>query len=175
MLRPPVLGPPALAPGGRGGGHRRGAGAAARRGGRALALTVGGVLLVPVAGVAFFLLGRGHGQQSPQVTGTWQSTATTGAQSALGPGASAPGEPTVTAAGAGGTQVTFSWRYGNPAAGDTFRWQRVSGTAGTAGGVLAKPQLVVSLPQGQALCVVVEVRRAGGQASEASQPACWPN
>jgi tRNA A-37 threonylcarbamoyl transferase component Bud32 len=169
MVRPAVLGP-----GGQGGGHRRHAGGAARRGGRALALTVGGVLLV-AAGAAFFLAGRGHGQQSPQATGTGQSSATAGAQSALGPGASAPGEPTVTAAGAGGTQVKFSWTYGNPAAGDTFRWQRVSGTAGTAGGVLAKPQLVLSLPQGQALCVVVQVRRAGGQASEPSAPACWPN
>jgi hypothetical protein len=71
--------------------------------------------------------------------------------------------------------VRFSWTYANPVAGDTFRWQRVSGTAGAAGGVLAKPQLVVSLPHGQALCVVVQVRRPAGQASEPSQPTCWPN
>jgi hypothetical protein len=170
MVRPAVPGP-----GGQGGGHRRHAGSAARRGGRGLALTVGGVLLAAAAVAALFLAGRGHGQQSPQATGTGQSTAAAGGQSALGPGASAPGEPTVTAAGAGGTHVTFSWKYANPAAGDTFRWRRVIGTAGTASGVLAKPRLAVSLPPGQALCIVVQVRRAGGQASEPSSPACWPN
>ena len=164
--------PTALRPGDRG-GHRHGA-EGARPDRRILAMAGGGVLLVAVAAAAYLTLGRGHGQQ-PQATGTGQSTATAGAQSALGPGASAPGEPTVTAGSAGGTQVRFSWTYANPVAGDTFRWQRVSGTAGAAGGVLAKPRLVVSLPHGQALCVVVQVRRAGGQASEPSQPTCWPN
>ena len=98
-----------------------------------------------------------------------------GEQNALGPGATAPGQAEVTASAAGGTEVRFSWTYANPAAGDTFRWQRVSGTAGTAGGVTAKPQVLVSLPQGQSVCVVVQVRRSSGQASELSQPACWPN
>ncbi len=165
--------PSMLRPGERG-GHRRGA-EGARPDRRTLAIVGGGVLLVAVAAAAYLTRGRGHGQQHPQATGTGQSTATTGAQSALGPGASAPGEPTVTAGSAGGTHVRFSWTYADPVAGDTFRWQRVSGTAGATGGALAKPQLVVSLPPGQALCVVVQVRRAGGQASEPSQPACWPN
>jgi hypothetical protein len=165
--------PSALHPGERGGHRRRAEGA--RPGRRPLAMIGGGVLLVTVAAGAYLTLGQGHGQPSPQATGTGQATATAGAQSALGPGASAPGEPTVTAGSAGGTQVRFSWTYANPAAGDTFRWQRVSGTAGATGGVLAKPQLVVSVPRGQALCVVVQVRRAGGQASEPSQPTCWPN
>jgi tRNA A-37 threonylcarbamoyl transferase component Bud32 len=164
--------PAALRPGDRG-GHRHGA-EGARPDRRTLAMAGGGVLLVAVAAAAYLTLGRGHGQQ-PQATGTGQSTATAGAQSALGPGASAPGEPTVTAGSAGGTQVRFRWTYANPVAGDTFRWQRVSGTAGAAGGVLAKPQLVVSLPPGQALCVVVQVRRPAGQASEPSPPTCWPN
>ena len=167
MARPAVLGAGAAR------GHRRDA-EGARPGRRAMAMAGAGVLLVAVAAGAYLTLGRGHGQ-SPQPTGTGQSTASGGAQSALGPGASAPGEPTVTAGGASATRVRFSWTYANPVAGDTFRWRRVSGTAGAAGGVLARPQLVVSVPHGQALCVVVQVRRAGGQASVPSQPTCWPN
>jgi tRNA A-37 threonylcarbamoyl transferase component Bud32 len=155
-------------------GQRRGAGAG-RADRRTLAIAGGGILLVAVAAAAYLTLGRGHGHQPPEATGTGQSTATAGAQSALGPGASAPGEPTVTASSADGTQVRFSWTYANPVAGDTFRWRRVSGTAGAAGGLLARPRLVVSVPHGQALCVVVQVRRAGGQASEPSPPTCWPN
>lgn len=167
MARPAVLGA------GEARGHRRDA-EGARQGRRTMATAGAGVLLVAVAAGAYLTLGRGHGQ-SPQATASGQTTATAGAQSALGPGASAPGEPTVTAGSAGATQVRFSWKYANPVAGDTFRWRRVSGTAGAAGGVLARPQLVVSVPRGQALCVVVQVRRAGGQASEPSQPTCWPN
>jgi hypothetical protein len=166
---------PAVLSAGETSGHRRDAESARR--GRTMAIVGGGVLLVAVAAGAYLTLGRGHGQ-SPQSTATGQSTSTTatsGAQSALGPGASAPGEPTVTAVSASATQVRFSWTYANPVAGDTFRWRRVSGTAGAAGGVLARPRLVVSVPHGQALCVVVQVRRAGGQASEPSQPTCWPN
>jgi len=74
-----------------------------------------------------------------------------------------------------GTRVRFSWTYANPAAGDSFRWRRVSGTAGAPGGVTAKPEVVISLPPGESVCVVVQARRAGGQASEPSQPVCWPN
>jgi tRNA A-37 threonylcarbamoyl transferase component Bud32 len=165
--------PAALRPGDRG-EHRRGA-EGARPDRRRLAMAGGGVLLVAVAVGAYLMLGHGHGQATPQATATGQPTTSSQAQSALGPGASAPGEPTVTAGSAGGQQVRFRWTYANPAAGDTFRWQRVSGTAGAAGGVLAKPQLVVQLPPGKTLCVVVQVRRAGGQASEPSRPACWPN
>jgi serine/threonine protein kinase len=147
--------------------------AGARPAGRVLAL-VGGVLAA-VAAVAYFTLGQGHSQPSPNPTGAGQSTASGGAQNALGPGATAPGQPAVTARLTGGTQVRFGWTYANPAAGDTFRWQRVSGTAGTAGGVTAKPEVLVSLPPGQSVCVEVQVRRASGQASDPSRPVCWPN
>ena len=81
----------------------------------------------------------------------------------------------VTAHSAGAKQVQFGWTYANPSAGDTFRWQRVSGSAGAPGGVTAKPELTVSLPPGQSLCIEVQVRRAAGQASDPSQPVCWPN
>jgi hypothetical protein len=81
----------------------------------------------------------------------------------------------VTAQSAGTAQVRFTWTYANPAAGDTFRWQRVSGSAGAPEGVTAKPQMLVSLPQGQSVCIVVQVRRTGGQASDPSSPVCWPN
>jgi serine/threonine protein kinase len=155
------------------GGHAAGT-AGARPSGRVIALA-GGVLVVVVAAVAFFTLGNGGGQPTAATTGGGQPTTSGGEQNALGPGATAPGQAEVTASAAGGTEVRFSWTYANPAAGDTFRWQRVSGTAGTAGGVTAKPQVLVSLPQGQSVCVAVQVRRANGQASELSQPACWPN
>jgi tRNA A-37 threonylcarbamoyl transferase component Bud32 len=145
-----------------------------RPSGRVLALA-GGVLVAVVAVVAFFTLGQGNGQPGQNPAPTAQSTASGGAQDALGPGATAPGQPTVTAHQAGGTQVSFSWTYANPVAGDTFRWQRVSGSAGTPGGVTAKPKVLISLPQGQHVCVAVQVRRAGGQVSEQSQPVCWPN
>jgi hypothetical protein len=133
------------------------------------------VLVAVVAAVAFFTLGQGHGQPTQNPTGATQSTAPGGEQNALGPGATAPGQPAVTAHSAGGTQVRFSWKYANPAAGDTFRWQRVSGTAGTPGGVTTKPEVLVSLPPGQSVCVVVQVRRSSGQASDQSQPVCWPS
>ena len=148
--------------------------AGARPSGRVLALA-GGVLVAVVAAVAFCTLGRGAGQSAANPTGGGQVTASGGAQNAIGPGATAPGVPTVKAQRADGTQVRFSWTYANPAVGDTFRWQRVSGTAGTPAGVTTKPELLVSLPPGQSVCVEVEVRRSGGQASDPSQPVCWPS
>ena len=161
--------PAALRPDGR---------AAARTGarprGRVLALA-GGLLVAVVAVVAFLTLGQGNGQPGANPAATTQSTASNDAQDALGPGATAPGQPTVTARQADGTQVSFSWNYANRVAGDTFRWQRVSGSAGTPGGVTTKPEVLISLPQDQHVCITVQVRRAGGQASEPSAPACWPN
>jgi hypothetical protein len=146
----------------------------ARPSGRVLAVAAG-VLVVVVAAVAFFTLGPGAGQSPSNPTGAAAPTASGGEQNALGPGATAPGQPTVTARSAGGTQVRFSWTYANPAAGDTFRWQRVSGTVGLPGGVSTKPELLVSLSPGQSVCVEVQVRRANGQASNASPPVCWPS
>jgi serine/threonine protein kinase len=163
--------PAALRPG----SHAAGRTPGVRPSGRVLVLA-GGVLVAVVAAVAFFTLGsRGPGRPTSNPTGVGQSTASGSEQNALGPGATAPGQPAVTAHRAGGTQVRFSWTYANPAAGDTFRWQRVSGTAGTPGGVTTKPEVLVSLPQGQSVCVVVQVRRSGGQASDPSQPVCWPS
>jgi len=153
------------------GGH---AAAGGRPSGRVLALG-GGVLAAVVAAVAFFTLGQGNGQPSASPTGCAPAAASGGGQNALGPGATAPGQPSVRARADGGTQVRFSWTYANPVAGDSFRWQRVSGSAGAPGGVTAKPELLISLPPGESVCVVVQARRAGGQASEPSQPVCWPN
>lgn len=162
MARPAALHP---------GGHAATRTGSARPSGRVLAVG-GGLLVAVVAVVAFFTLGRGHGQNP---TGAAQATTSSGGQNALGPGATAPGQPAVKAQGAGATQVRFSWTYANPAAGDTFRWQRVSGSAGAPQGVTTKPRVLESLPRGQSVCIVVEVRRAGGQASDPSQPVCWPS
>ena len=177
MARPSALQPDGQA-GGQAGGETAGEAAAragrARPGGRVLGIAAG-VLVVAVAAVLFFTLGRGQGQPGSNPAGAGQPTVSGGEQDALGPGATAPGQPTVTARSAGGTQVRFSWTYANRAAGDTFRWHRVSGTAGAPDGVTSKPGVVISLPPGQSVCVEVQVRRAGGQASDASLPACWPS
>jgi hypothetical protein len=165
MARPAALQP---------GGHAAARTGRGRPSGRVLALG-GGLLIAVVAVVAFFTLGQGHGQTGQNPAGVAQTTPSSGQQNALGPGATAPGQAAVTARSAGATQVRFSWTYANPAAGDTFRWQRVSGSAGAPGGVTAKPQVLVSLPQGQSVCIAVQVRRAGGQASDLSQPVCWPS
>jgi hypothetical protein len=135
----------------------------------------GGVLVAIVALVAFFTLNKGNGQSGQNPAGAAQPAASSAAQDALGPGATAPGQPAVTVQRAEAGRVRFSWTYANAAAGDTFRWQRVSGSGGSAGGVTAKPQVLLSLPPGQSLCIVVQVRRAGGQASDPSSPVCWPN
>jgi hypothetical protein len=145
--------------------------APARPRGRVIALAGGGVLLA-VAVAAFLVFGRGNGQPGPATTGPGQATSTGGAQDALGPGA--PGQPVVTAERAGATKVRFHWTYASHKAGDTFRWRRVSGTAGSRAGKTAKPQLLVTVPPGQVVCVVVQVIRAKNQASDESEPACWP-
>jgi hypothetical protein len=135
------------------------------------------VLLAAVAAVAFFTLGpgRGHPSGAPANDGQGQTAGSGGGQNALGPGATAPGQPAVTARSAGASQVSFSWTYANPVAGDTFRWQRVSGSGTTPGGTVTGPKLVMSLPAGHSVCIVVQARRAGGQASDPSEPACWPS
>ena len=157
------------------GGHRSAGTGTARHRGRVLAVA-GGALVAVVAVVAYVTLTSGHGQQAQNPAGAGQPTASSGSeQDALGPGATAPGQPTVTAQSAGASEVRFSWTYANPATGDTFRWQRVSGSAGTSSGDTAKPQVLVTLPQGQSLCIEVQVRRANGAASDESQPVCWPN
>jgi tRNA A-37 threonylcarbamoyl transferase component Bud32 len=156
-------------------GARHGAESGPRVSRRVLAVG-GGVLLAAVAAVAFFTVGPGHGQPggAPANDGQGQTAGSGGGQNALGPGATAPGQPAVTARSAGASQVSFSWTYANPVAGDTFRWQRVSGS-GSPGGTVAGPNVVMSLPDGHSVCIVVQVRRAGGQASDPSEPACWPS
>ncbi|MGH3262671.1 MAG: protein kinase domain-containing protein, partial [Trebonia sp.] len=160
--------PAAAEPTGRAGTGR------ARPSGRVLALG-GGAVVAVIAVVAFLTLTQGSGQSAGNQAAGARSTASGGAQSALGPGATAPGEPTVKARRVNAAQVRFSWTYANPAAGDTFRWQRVSGSAGATKGATSKPDLLISLPEGQSVCIVVQVRRAAGQASTASPPGCWPS
>jgi hypothetical protein len=78
----------------------------------------------------------------------------------------------VTAHSAGVSRVAFTWKYANPADGDTFRWHQDPATTGTSGGETTKPELVLSVPGGKSACIVVRVIRADGQASDESQPAC---
>jgi serine/threonine protein kinase len=146
----------------------------ARSSGRAFVLAGGGVLVAAVAVVAVLALRHGGGPAAAS-TVNGQASQQAGGQSALGPGAAAPGQPAVTERRVSGMRVEFSWTYANPAAGDTFRWQEVSGGRGEPIGVVAKPQLLLTVAKGQSACITVTVRSADGQASQPSEPACWSN
>ena len=122
MARPAALQP---------GGHAAARAAGGRPSGRVLALG-GGLLVAVVAVVAFFTLGPGHGQPARTRPGRRPPhPAASRTRSAPAPPRQASRRSPRTSAG--GTQVRFSWTYANPAAGDTFRWQRVSGTAAHRG------------------------------------------
>ncbi len=142
--------------------------------GRLLALAAGGTVLVVAVG-AYLTLGRGHAGPGPAPTGPGQATASGGAQNPLGPGVIAPGQPKVTTTRVSATKIRFRWTYTNHATGDRFRWRRVAGSAGSAAGVTAKPQLLVKVPAGQTICIEVQVRPVNGQASYESDPSCWPH
>jgi hypothetical protein len=104
-----------------------------------------------------------------------QATQSADGQSALGTDAAAPGQPAVTARRVGATQAEFTWTYANAAAGDTFRWQELSGATGEPTGVVAQPDLQLTVAKGDSACVTVTVRSADGQASLPSNPVCSPN
>jgi tRNA A-37 threonylcarbamoyl transferase component Bud32 len=142
--------------------------------GRVLAFVAGGAALAVMAGVAVIVLSHGGGQAAGAPPGAGQATQAGGAQDALGPDATAPGQPAVTATRLRATAVKFSWTYDNPVSSDTFQWKRVSGTAGKPSGQAAKPELIVTVPKGQSVCFEVRVTRADGEASDESSPACWP-
>jgi serine/threonine protein kinase len=148
-----------------------------RRSGRALALGVGGAVLAAVAVVTVFVVGRGgSGPQSAGTpTATGQATTSGGAQDAIGPGATTPGTPTVKVLRVSPTEAQFYWTYDNTAAGDTFLWQRIEGTAGAADGSTATARLSVHLASGQTICIQVMVRRADGEVSGESAEACAGN
>jgi hypothetical protein len=142
--------------------------------GRLLTLAAGGMAVV-VAVVAYLAIGRGHVDPGSAPTGPGQATASGGVQNPLGPGVLAPGQPEVTARRLSATKIRFRWTYTNHAAGDTFRWRRVSGSAGSRAGDTAKPQLLLKVPAGKSICIAVQVIRSNGQASNVSDPGCWPN
>ena len=168
------------APGGRHHAGRRGADAG-RRGAdagrarpeekRGLGRTVtfvGGGLIVAVVLVAFGLgFSRGGGPSdapSSEPTEAVQPNPSVAAQAG-------PGAPTVTARSLGGQQVEFSWSYANPASGDTFRVQDNGGQPSTVN----KPDLVLSVAQGQKACLQVQVVTASGTASVQSSKVCYPS
>jgi len=141
---------------------------------RVLAFAGGGVLLAVAATVAVLALAHGATPGSAQ-TGAGQTAQQTGLPDALGPGATLPGPPTVTTRGIGAKRVEFSWTYANPASGDTFRWQVANGGTGEPVHVLTRPDLVLTVAQGQSVCITVTVRRADSDESGQSAPACWPH
>ncbi|MGH3150453.1 MAG: hypothetical protein ACRDOB_06965, partial [Streptosporangiaceae bacterium] len=82
-----------------------------------------------------------------------------------------PGTPVVTAAPEGQDEVRFAWTYTNHQEGDVFGWQRVSG--GTGHGTKPEPNLVLTVADGQSVCITVRVvRKDGSFASYWSKPEC---
>jgi len=134
-----------------------------------LALAGGGVLLAVVIAVA--ALGLGHGGGGSPAPAPTASTQPGDPGDPLGPGLE-PGIPAVTARSIGGQQVEFSWTYANSAPTDSFRVQ-VIGSSGKPA-TPKKPDLVLSVAQGQQVCIQVRVISTYGVESPASSPSCWP-
>jgi serine/threonine protein kinase len=126
-----------------------------------------GVILVVIAAVGIVFALTRHAGAPPAAPATQSSGS--------GPNAldtDAPGTPDIVVTRAGGGELSFRWTYANHAAGDVFRWQRVTGGTGPAVGITTKPALLVAAPGGRNVCITVQVRRADGQASTPSNPAC---
>lgn len=140
-----------------------------RRSGRILALSGGGVLLAAAAAAAILGLGHGGGNPAPTLTTGVQPTQPGGAQDPLVP---APGTPTVTTRSIGGQQVEFSWHYNYSAPNDSFRVQVNGGSWKPV--IPNKPDLVLSVAQGQPVCILVQVISAQGVGSPVSNQKCWP-
>jgi hypothetical protein len=140
-----------------------------RRGAGRAYLAIGAGIAVAAAVVAGLLVSRHPGGQS-QGQGPGQPSVTDSTDSALGPDATGPGVPVITATELKAGQVRFTWTYASPQAGDTFVWQRKSGGSGQAGGRLRKA--VLSLRTSSTVCITVQVVRADGEASGFSDVAC---
>jgi hypothetical protein len=139
-----------------------------RRGpGRTMTFVGGGVL------VAILLVGAGLGLSRGGGSGGSPASDPTEAvkPNPSAPAQSGPGTPEVTARSLGGQQVEFSWSYANAASGDTFRVRNGGGQPTTAD----KPDLVLSVAQGQKTCIEVQVISASGTASAESNQACSPS
>jgi hypothetical protein len=119
------------------------------------------VVLGAVAILAAHAVGGGR-QATPSNT-----PISTPSQNAI-PDAGAPGTPQVTWIRSG-TQVTFSWTYADPLAGDDFQWRIVS----NAWTPTTVPSATVTVPLGHEVCIEVEVGRADGTSfSQTSAPTC---
>jgi serine/threonine protein kinase len=136
--------------------------------GRILALAGGGVLLAAVLAAAVLVLGHSHGStQAPAMTAGGQPGI---AQDALGV---TPGKPTVTARSIGRQRVEFSWVYTRSAPSDSFVVQVNGGSWKPV--TPRKPDLVLSVAQGQRVCIQVQVvSSGGGEGSPPSSVSCWP-
>jgi Protein kinase domain len=135
--------------------------------GRILALSGGGVLLAVAVAVA--VLVHGGGNPSPALTAGSQPTQPGSAQDPFGLG---PGVPTVTARSTGGQQVEFSWVYANSAPSDLFRVEVIGGSGKPP--MQRKPEFVLSVAQGQQVCIQVQVVSTHGINSQESSVSCWP-
>jgi len=72
----------------------------------------------------------------------------------------------------GGQQVEFSWKYTNSASSDSFRVQVIGGSGKPA--TPKKPDLVLSVAQGERVCIQVRVISTDGVESPESSVSCWP-
>lgn len=137
---------------------------------RVIGITAGCVLVIAAISIVLALTNHGGGHKA---TGARSSAANS--QNALGPGITAPGTPAVAVARVGAHELRFRWTYANHAAGDIFRWNRVSGGSGPKAGTTTRPALLLAAPHWRSVCITVQVVRAdGSQASDPSRPACWP-
>ena len=129
---------------------------------------VGGGVIVAVVLVTFALgFSRGGGPNAAPTTTSTEAVQPNPSAAAQ----SGPGTPTVTARSLGGQQVEFSWSYANPASGDTFRVQDNGGQPST----VSKPDVVLTVAQGQKACLQVQVVSTGGTSSAESSKVCYPS
>jgi len=142
--------------------------------GRVLALVGGGAALAVAVGVAVLAL-SGGGQPGGPAADATAATQPNSEQNAIGPDATDPGTPVLSATRLSATQVKFTWIYDNPLSTDTFEWTRETGTAGNSSGETNKAELIVAVPSGQTACFEVRVDRADGTASDDSAPECAPS
>jgi hypothetical protein len=84
-----------------------------------------------------------------------------------------PGTPVVSGRRATPTTAAFRWRYANPVADDSFRWQSSGTAAKSTRGTATRRELDVPLRRGATVCLSVQVIRSDGSDPSAfSPPVC---
>jgi serine/threonine protein kinase len=123
------------------------------------------IVVVAAVGTGVALSGRGASKQAAE-----ESAPTSTDDSALGPGATAPGTPAVTISADGQLRVRVNWTYDVAVPSGLFQWRVPGGNPHTA-----RRPLVLARKAGKPVCVEVRViRAAGAEASPWSDGVCGP-